>query len=179
MKRIFYLVVAMFFFNVVNAQALLAPTDAGSKVHFVIKNFGIKTGGDLGGLKGTIKFDPKNINAASFDVTVQVATIDTDNETRDGHLKKEEYFDAEKYPLIHIVSTELQNTTKAGSYLFTGNLTIKGTTKQIKFPFTVTSKDGGQLFTGEFEINRRDFKVGGSSVSMADKLNVSLSVFAK
>ena len=179
MKQFFLITAFICAFIVAGAQAVLTPADAGSKVHFVIRNLGFKTGGDLGGLKGAIKFDQKNITATAFDVTVSVSTIDSDNEMRDSHLKKEEYFDAEKYPTIHIVSTRIQPATTAGTYLFTGNLTIKGTTKEIKFPFTVTAKDGGQLFLGEFEINRRDYKVGGSSISMSDDLTVSLSVLAK
>ena len=60
-----------------------------------------------------------------------------------------------------------------------GNITIKGVTKEIKFPFTFTAKDGGYLFEGEFKINRRDFGVGGKSFSISDELSVELSVFAK
>jgi polyisoprenoid-binding protein YceI len=60
-----------------------------------------------------------------------------------------------------------------------GNLTIKGVTKPIEFGFGATPKNGGYLFDGEFKINRRDFGVGGNSVSLSDKLTVTLSVFAK
>ena len=77
------------------------PTDEGSKLHFVIKNIGINTGGDIAGMKGKIKFNARQISSSLFDVTVAVNTIDTDNGRRDGHLKKDDYFDAEKYPTIH------------------------------------------------------------------------------
>ena len=60
-----------------------------------------------------------------------------------------------------------------------GNITIKGTTKEIQFPFKATPKDNGYLFEGSFKLNRRDFNVGGSSISMSDNLDVNLSVFAK
>jgi polyisoprenoid-binding protein YceI len=63
-------------------------------------------------------------------------------------------------------------------YMF-GNLIIKGVSKEIKFPFKATPKDDGFLFEGEFKINRRDFKVGGNSLSLSDDVTVSLSVFAK
>ena len=45
------------------AQSSLTPVDKESKVHFVIKNFGLNTGGDLSGIKGSIKFDPENLGA--------------------------------------------------------------------------------------------------------------------
>lgn len=179
-KRLFGLLFFMGCFIALNAQNAITPQDAGSKVHFVIKNFGIKTGGDFSGLKGSIKFDPKNAATSSFDVTVSSFTIDTDNGSRDGHLRKEEYFDVKKYPTIHMVSTKVQNTVKAGRYQFNGNLTIKSTTKPIQFQFTAVEKDGGWLFTSdEIKLNRRDYGVGGSSVSMADELKLTIVAFAK
>ena len=179
MKNLILPIAFFFYTNLLFAQKILTPTDASSKVHFVIKNFGIKTGGDFSGLKGTIKFDLASVLTWAFDVTVESATINTDNDSRDGHLKKSEYFDVKKYTTIHMVSSKIQTTDQAGVYQFIGNLTIKGVTKAIQFPFKVNKSNDGYLFTGDFEINRRDFGVGGSSVSMADELKVSLSVFAR
>lgn len=161
------------------AQTALIPVDEGSKVHFVIKNFGINTGGDFKGLKGSIKFDPVNFAASAFDVSVDAATIDTDNSSRDDHLRKSDYFDAATYKTINFKSTKVVKSTVAGRFYVYGNLTIKGVTKPVEFGFGATPKDGGYVFDGEFEINRRHFGVGGSSISMSDKLTVSLSVFAK
>ena len=179
MKHLVTLITGFLFMNFVIAQKTLIPTDQGSKMHFVIKNFGIKTGGDLSGLNGTIKFDQGNIALWSFDVTVKANTIDTDNDTRDGHLRKSEYFDAAKYPDIHMISSKITATEKPGIYLFIGNLTIKGVTKPVQFPFKVNKANEGFIFSGDFNINRRDFGVGGSSVSLSDNLKVSLSIFAK
>lgn len=180
MKKIALLFIAFVAFtSSVTAQRILTPIDGSSKVHFVIKNFGIKTGGDFKGLKGTIKFLPANLAASAFDVSIDAATIDTDNESRDGHLKKEEYFDVAKYKTIEFKSTKVTLSSTKGRYYVFGNLTIKGVTKPVEFGFGATQQDGGYLFDGEFKINRRDFGVGGSSVSMSDNLTVSLSVLAK
>jgi polyisoprenoid-binding protein YceI len=59
------------------------------------------------------------------------------------------------------------------------NITIKGVTKPVEFGFGATPKNGGYAFDGEFTINRRDFGVGGSSISLSDNLTVALSVFAR
>ena len=155
------------------------PTDAGSKVRFVIKNFGINTGGTFEGLAGTITFDPANLANASFNVTVDAKTVDTDLEARDNHLRKEEYFDVEKYPKLSFRSTKITTTNKEGYLYMFGVITIKNISKEISFPFKQTSKDGGILFDGEFKLNRLDFGVGGKSFSMSDELNVELSIFAK
>jgi len=157
----------------------LTPTDAGSKVHFVIKNFGINTGGSFDGLAGSITFDPANPTAASFNVSVDAKSVDTDLEARDNHLRKAEYFDVEKYPKISFRSTKITATNKEGFLYMYGVITIKNVSKEISFPFTQKSKEGGILFEGEFKLNRRDFGVGGKSFSMSDELNVELSIFAK
>lgn len=159
----------------VNGQQL-KPVDAQSSVKFSIKNFGISTGGSFTGLKGTIHFDPAKPLESKFDVSVDAKTIDTDLSARDKHLRKEEYFDVDKFPEIHFVSSTIKQTTDG--WVVTGRLTIKGITKEISFPFTTAIKNGAYLFSGEFKINRRDFKVGGSSTFLSDNLKVSLSVFA-
>jgi polyisoprenoid-binding protein YceI len=155
------------------------PTDEGSKVRFVIKNFGINTGGTFDGLSGSITFDPSSLTTASFDVSVDSKTVDTDMEARDNHLRKAEYFDVEKYPKLSFRSTKVTTTNKEGYLFMFGVITIKNVSKEISFPFKQTSKDGGILFEGEFKLNRRDFGVGGKSFSMSDELTVELSVFAK
>lgn len=180
MNKIISLIIALLFVNAaLNAQATYSAIDDGSRVHFVIRNFGIRTGGDFTGLQGTIKFDPAKYSASSFDVTVDAATIDTDNSSRDGHLKKAEYFDVATHKTLRFKSTKITLSTAAGRYYMFGELTIKGVTKPVEFGFGATPKDGGYVFDGSFEINRRDFGVGGSSITLSDNLTVSLSVFAK
>ena len=177
LKRVF---TALAVFCVITASAQnYTPTDAGSKVRFVIKNFGINTGGTFDGLAGTITFDPSNLGSASFNVSVDAKSVDTDMEGRDNHLRKAEYFDVEKYPKLSFRSTKITTTNKEGYLYMFGVITIKNTSKEISFPFKQTSKDGGILFDGEFKLNRLDFGVGGKSFSMSDELNVELSIFAK
>src|ERR1017187_675788 len=135
------------------------PSDEGSKVHFTIKNFGIKTGGQLSGLKGEILFFTTDLPACSFNVSVDASTVDTDNESRDSHLKRNEYFDSGKYPQITIASTKIDKTnkTESGFYYFTGILTMHGITKPISFPFHIEKVNNTYLFTGGVEINRPVF----------------------
>lgn len=179
MKTLYILGILLFAFTGIGAQRLLVPSDTGSKVHFVIKNFGIKTGGDFRGLKGAIKFDPNNISASTFDVTVNVSTVDTDNSRRDKHLRDDDFFDMAKYPIIKITSSKIEPTTDASTFLFTGNITIKNITKSVSFPFTISRLNGGYIFTGGFEVSRKDYAVGNNSATMSDDVEISLSVFAK
>jgi len=157
----------------------LKPVDPDSKVKFVIKNFGINTGGTFKGLDGTINFDPANPAEATFDVSVDAKTVDTDVESRDNHLRKVEYFNVEKFPTLNFKSSKVTKTNSAEFLYMFGNITIKGVTKEIKFPFKATPKEDGFFFEGNFKLNRRDFGVGGNSLSISDDLTVTLSVFAK
>lgn len=166
--------------QLVNAQHY-KPVDQGSKIHFTIKNFGIGTGGELSGLNGMIDFVPANLKATVFNVSVDVKTINTDNGTRDKHLRSADYFDADKFPKITLKSTSINLTIpkNANTYYFTGTLSMHGVTKIIEFPFTATAQGNEYLFKGDFELNRADFGVGGNSAVLGKTVKVSLLVLAK
>lgn len=171
MKRIIALaaiVVALCSFTLIN----LKPVDSENAVTFVIKNVGINTRGSLNGLKGSIKWDAANPAASQIGVTVDAATVNTNIDARDRHLKEDEYFDVAKYPTLGFTSTAVSATS------VTGNLTIKGVTKSITFPITVTASGKGYLFEGNFNINRRDFGVGGNSFVLSDEVKITLKVQA-
>ena len=155
------------------------PKDAGSSVAFAIKNFGLTVNGTFRGLQGNVLFNPNNVTASVFNVTVSTATVNTGNSSRDNHLRKDEYFNAATFPTISFVSTKVSNSNRAGTYIVEGVLTIKGTKKNISFPFTASPNADGYLFSGNFSINRRDFKVGSSSMILSDNLSVTLNVQAK
>lgn len=178
MKNIFLLVIFMFCINQFCTAQTYIPDDAKSKTHFTIKNFGIKTGGDFTGLKGTIVFNPKDLSSSQINVSVNAATINTNNNARDKHLRKSEYFDVEKYPLITFKSNKITESSIAGRFFMAGIVTIKGIEKIVQFGFAAVPFKDGYTFIGEFEINRRDFGVGGSSVSLADNLKVTLNIVA-
>jgi polyisoprenoid-binding protein YceI len=173
MKKIILFTIIALTANVVLAQ--YKPAEQGSSLQFIIKNFGFEVTGTFKGLQGDIKFDPQNPPADAFDVSIDAATVNTDNSLRDGHLRGDTYFDVKNYPRIHFVSTKV--AAKNGGYLITGNLTIKKQTKVISFPFTATQSGEGYLFKGTFTINRKDFDVGGSS-TIANSLDVSLNIQA-
>lgn len=170
----------LFISSSIHAQKY-TPADEGSKVHFDINNFGIKTGGQLSGLKGEIFFFTNDLAACRFNVSVDPSTVDTDNGSRDKHLKGSEYFDVAQYPAITITSTKIDKTnkTESGFYYFTGTLNMHGITKPISFPFHAEKINDTYLFTGNFTINRVDFGIGGNSFVLSNNVKVSLSVLAK
>lgn len=165
-KRLLIFLLIFIYLQAIHAQ---------SEVSFTINNFSIATKGTLGDLKTNINWNPQNLAASSLQATVSTATINTGIQARDNHLKKSSYFDITNFPTISMLSTAIKQQA-INKYLFEGVLTIKGKSEKIQFPFTVQKLENGHLFEGSFEINRRNFNVGGSSISLSDKVKVYLRV---
>jgi polyisoprenoid-binding protein YceI len=176
LKHLFMLA-TLFTLPIVNAQQL-EPVNEGSSVAFTIRNLGFDVTGSFSGLKGAILFDEKNLSASSFSVTVNAASIDTDNETRDKHLRGDDYLDVKTYPRISIQSVRVTKSATPGYYVIFAKLTIKETIKDISFPFTVVPEGGAYRFRGEFVIKCRDFAVGGKN-TISNELKVKLNVLSK
>jgi polyisoprenoid-binding protein YceI len=69
---------------------------------------------------------------ATVDASIRVASINTDNERRDGHLKTDDFFNAEKFPQIKFKSTSFENVGE-NKYKITGDLTVRDVTKKVTF----------------------------------------------
>lgn len=177
MKYVYATLLALFVTNLLVAQTF-APVDSASEVSFKIKNLGFNTTGSFSGLAGLITFNPAEPGGCSFDVHIDAGSVNTGNDMRDNHLRAGDFFDVKNYPQIRFVSAKVSATKKNGTLFVSGKLTMKGTTKDISFPFTAQSIQDGYLFNGEFTINRRDFKVGGGS-TVSDHLTVLLKVVAR
>ena len=126
-----------------------------------------------------------DVTKARGRVTVNVASIDTGNEQRDGHLKTGDFFDAENHPTIEFV---LKSVTPAGGdqYKVTGDLTIRGVTREVNLdyehngivedPFGNT-KMGGSL-TGTIDRTEWDLKwnvpLGGGGLLVSNKIKLEI-----
>jgi polyisoprenoid-binding protein YceI len=175
-SRIIGLAVFLFFTHVSFGQ--LRPVAKESNVHFTIHNFGFKVSGYLAAPEGEILFNPDDLPKSSFRVTIKTESINTDNNSRDEHLREEDYFDVKKYPQIHFTSSGIRATGKSGAYEALGTLTIKNKSKEILLPFTAEKSGDGWLFSGSFKMNRRDFGIGGSS-TISNELTVQIKVQAR
>jgi polyisoprenoid-binding protein YceI len=146
-----------------------------SAITFTIKNAGLTVDGSFTGLEADIKFDPLKPENASIKASVDAKSINTGNDMRNGHLRKEEYFSVEKFPKITLQSVKIEKT---GPITYNGvfNLTMKGVTKPVLIPFTFMKIPEKTEMKGTFTINRRDYGVGGSSMTMADNATVTIVV---
>ncbi|MES2809661.1 MAG: YceI family protein [Bacteroidota bacterium] len=147
-----------------------------SSVKFQLKNLGVNTGGTINGLQANIVFNPANLETGSIEATLDANTINTDNDQRDTHLRKEEYFDVAKYPTITMKSVSLKH--KSGDkYVGQFNITIKDKTKAFEVPFTYTTDPSNTAtFKGGLKLNRLDFGVGGKSLVMGNEVSIAIEV---
>ncbi len=131
--------------------------------------------GSLAGLKGTISFDANNPEKGSMAVTLNPNTIESGVSMRNTHLKeKEEFFNTAKYPLISFKSKKITKST-TGSYVVTGDLTIKTVTKSIDIPFTFDKTATGGTFKGSFTMDSHDYTVNDSSKKVTVNLEVPVT----
>jgi len=165
--------ILVFFTNCAIAQVKHTVTK--STINFKIKNLGINTEGTISGLQGNIQFDPANLGSSSIEASVDVNTINTDNDMRDSHIKSDEYFDVAKYPQITLKSVALKHKS-GNNYIGQFNLTIKDKTQLVDIPFSYISSGNTASFNGSFKIKRTYFGIGGSSMVMADDVAITIDV---
>lgn len=138
---------------------------------YAIKFDGGDPAGEFKGLKGTVSFDPAALATSKFDVSVDVASINTGNGMKNTHAKSDAWFDATKYPTIAFTSTSITKTPTG--YLATGSFTMHGVTKPAAIPFTFANN----TFTGSFEVNRMDYGIAaGEPNHGAQKFKVDVNV---
>jgi polyisoprenoid-binding protein YceI len=110
-----------------------------------------------------VALDPDAFEHSTVRITIDAASIDTQNGRRDTHLRSDDFFDVARYPTITFVSREV---TAAGGRAgtITGDLTMHGVTRPVQVPVSVvTYADGRGQFRGAFPIARRDFGLSYNS----------------
>lgn len=127
-----------------------------SEVTFSVSNMKVNTvEGTIKGMEGIVQLNKHDITQSKFDVTIDVATIQTGIEKRDKHLKNEDFFEISKHPVIGFKSTKIEKDNTE-SYIATGTLTIKDVSKEVTIPFTVTD----DTIVGKLTIKRKEYHVG-------------------
>ena len=161
-----------------------------SLVGFNVRHFFTRVPGRFKDYTGTITFDEKDMAKSSVNVTIQAASIDTENERRDNHLRSGDFFLVDSFPTITFKSTKIVPGPDNGALVY-GDLTIRGITK----PVTLDAKYLGSMadsrmgrkiagFEGYVTINRKEFNIlynrtldqGG--LMLGDDVNIVLQVEA-
>lgn len=150
-------------------------TVARSAISFKIKNMGIGTNGTVAGLQADVHFNPEDPASGTMEASVDANSINTDNTSRDEHLKEAEYFDVAHYPKITLKSISFKRKN-GNNYTGLFNLTIKDKTRQVEIPFSYSQKENTSTFKGAFKLNRLNYGVGGNSLILSDEVTVMIDV---
>ena len=171
MKKALILIFLMSFF-VLNAQEFTLKKEA-TKVTFKIKNFGVYVDGDFSDINITTNFDSTNLSQSYINAEIAVKSIATGIESRDKHILEEDYFDEPNHKKIILKSTKIE-LAPDGDYVLHADLTIKGITKKITIPLIALMVNDELVIKAGFQINRKDFKVGGGSLIMSKKVKIQV-----
>ena len=186
--QVLFMFVALLTTSIVFAADTYIIDPAHTSFGFTVKHMMISNvPGEFNKFDGQIIYGPSDLANSKANVTIDVSSINTGNDKRDAHLKSPDFFDAAKFPTITFVSTRFTPMT------ITGLLTMKGITKEIIIPVTISgpvkTMTGGQAIgiTGSVIINRQDYGInwnktldqGGVAVSNAVAITVSIEADQK
>jgi polyisoprenoid-binding protein YceI len=162
---------------------------AHSHIQFSVRHLMVSNvRGTFSGVKGMVSYDPDDPPSAAAEVTIDVNTINTNDEKRDGHLKSPDFFDVAQYPAITFKSKRVEKTG-SDEFKVTGDLTIHGVTKEVVINVEEVSGETKDPFgqvkigaTARTKIKRSDFgltwnaplETGGVMVSDDVKLECDL-----
>lgn len=179
-------------------EAVAAPAAweidvAHSGVTFQVRHFFTMTPGRFGQFGGTVMFDEADPANSSVELTIDAASINTDNAKRDEHLRSADFFNVEKFPTLAFKSTKVEKTGTPNVYNVTGEFTMLGVTKPLTVSVEVIGigpdswggTRGGFNVTGS--INRKDFGMvwnksldtGGLMLGEEVKISVPLELVKK
>ena len=187
MKQFFPLGVAVMTLGVLVAPVLAADSYKVDPVHssnaFRIKHANAAYfHGRFNETAGSFTLDSADPTQASFNVEISAASVDTNNEKRDGHLKSADFFNVKQYPAITFKSTSVEKGEGENTLAVTGDLTMHGVTKSVTIPVQLTGT--GEFPQGvhragveaTFEVKMSDFGIKGMPGALSDEVRVVVSL---
>ena len=188
MRALRYLVLAGLIGAAVTAQAepvtyKLDPTH--TNVLFSWNHFGFSNPtANLGLGEGTLVFDEKDAAKSSVEVTLPLANLDTHLSKLDEHLKKPDFFDADKFPTVTFKSTKVQSLG-GGKYKVTGDLTVHGVTKPVVLDAKLNKSGVHPMlkvqtvgFDATTTVKRSDFGMGAYVPNVSDEIKIHITTEA-
>ncbi|HEY6740646.1 MAG TPA: YceI family protein [Actinopolymorphaceae bacterium] len=161
---------------------------AHSEIGFTVRHLMAKVRGSFREFDGVIEVAP-NPADSRVQVTVQMASVDTGNAQRDGHLRSNDFLSIEQFPTMTFVSTGIRQTGDQ-TFVLAGDLTIKGVTEPVEFTGEFLGVDVDAYgntrvgFEATGQINRKDFGVegnvplNGEKMLIGDNVTIQLTVQA-
>ena len=133
-----------------------------AEVGFKVRHFTVSyVRGKFNSFEGKIRYNPENLADSGVKVKIDAGSIDTDHDQRDEHLRSADFLEVENHPTITFKSTKVEKSD--GGMTVTGDLTMRGVTKEVSIPFEmvgpITDPLGLQRMgiEGSLTIDRRDW----------------------
>lgn len=176
MKRLIVLIITMSLLGPLDAPAQTYNLDPShTTIQFRVKNMLIThVTGVFEKFKGTVIIDEADMSKSTLDVSIETASIKTGINKRDNHLRSPDFFDVVKYPAMTFHSTKVESG--ADKLKVTGNLTIKGVTKEVVLTVEGPKSEQGDLrlaASAVATINRQDFGVSWGGV-ISDEVFITI-----
>jgi polyisoprenoid-binding protein YceI len=135
-----------------------------SDISFKVRHLVAKTTGGFNSFSGTIQLDQANLAEGSVSLEIESASIDTNHEKRDAHLKGSDFFAVDSFPTITFKSTKVV-AKSAEELVVTGDLTMRGVTKPVDLTVLISgfgpdprgNQRAGFEVTGK--LDRKDFGI--------------------
>ncbi|MDN3358486.1 YceI family protein [Actinomadura sp. DC4] len=157
-------------------------------VSFSVRHLMSRVRGTFTDVSGQIVTDLDSARSAATAV-IATASVNTGNQTRDGHLRSADFFDAERYPRMRFASRALRPV--AGSWTLSGELTIRDVTRPVDLEVEFLGSDPTGLqgeprigFSARATLSRRDFGItfglvaDGTKIVVADEIDIALDIEA-
>ena len=165
---------------------------AHSSAQFAVTHFMISTvRGEFGKMSGSIEYDGKDASSIKVDATIDAASINTRNESRDNDLKSDHFFEVAKYPTLTFKSKKVV-AGGAGSFQLVGDLTMHGVTKEVALNVTGPSKvikgsrgESRVAASATTKLNRQDYGIKWNApmddggVVAGDVVTITIDIEAK
>jgi polyisoprenoid-binding protein YceI len=155
-----------------------------SSVKFSIRHFVAKTTGNFAEFEGTLTVNRDDLTKSTVEATILIPSVDTDSEKRDSHLQEDDYFSSSAFPAMTFKSTAWEATEDENMFKVTGDLSIRGITKEVVLDVELLGFGEGMrgAYLSGWEatttLDRTDWGVTGGQPAVGTEVDVTINIEA-
>jgi polyisoprenoid-binding protein YceI len=171
MRKIFLSATALLFSVVSFAGTTWSVDNSHTNVKFSVTHLVVsEVEGNFKTFGGKVVAPSDDFQNADIQFSVDVASVNTDDEKRDGHLKSDDFFGVTAHPTSKFVITKVVSRGTPGAYKIVGNLNLKAATKELRFNADIKTVEGKQTAVAKITLDRSEYDIRFGSGSFFDGL---------